>query len=348
MLADSDKETVDFVPNFDESMREPVALPARIPSLLMNGASGIAVGLAANIPPPHLGEIRHGLGALIDTPELPVEDLLKIVKGPDFPTGGLILGRDGIKQAYTTGRGSMTVRAKVEIEELRGGKTAIIVTELPFMVNKAALIQRIADLVRQRKLNVVIELRRDVNPQIVRNQLFKHTQLQTTFGAIMLALVDGVPKILTLRALLEHYLAHRRVVVIRRTRFDLAKAEQRAHILAGLKTALKFLDEVIALIRKAKDVDAARTGLMKQFKLSEVQANAILDLRLQRLTALAREKVEEEYKALLKDIARYKEMLADAESPRPRLIMASVRDELQQIRERYADARRTKIVSREG
>ena len=363
MLADIDKETVDFVPNFDESMREPVALPARIPSLLMNGASGIAVGMATNIPPHNLGEIVDGLVALIDTPELPVEDLLKIVKGPDFPTGGLILGRDGIKQAYTTGRGSMTVRAKVEIEELRGGKTAIIVTELPFMVNKAALIQRIADLVRQRKLNgvtdlrdesdrrgmrIVMELRRDVNPQIVRNQLFKHTQLQTTFGAIMLALVDGVPKVLTLRALLEHYLAHRRVVVIRRTRFDLAKAEQRAHILEGLKTALKFLDEVIALIRRAKDVDAARTGLMKQFKLSEVQANAILDLRLQRLTALEREKVEEEYKALLKDIARYKEMLADAESPRPRLIMASVRDELQQIRERYADARRTKIVSREA
>ena len=363
MLADIDKETVDFVPNFDESMREPVALPARIPSLLMNGASGIAVGMATNIPPHNLGEIVDGLVALIDTPELPVEDLLKIVKGPDFPTGGLILGRDGIKQTYTTGRGSMTVRAKVEIEELRGGKTAIIVTELPFMVNKAALIQRIADLVRQRKLNgvtdlrdesdrrgmrIVMELRRDVNPQIVRNQLFKHTQLQTTFGAIMLALVDGVPKVLTLRALLEHYLAHRRVVVIRRTRFDLAKAEQRAHILEGLKTALKFLDEVIALIRKAKDVDAARAGLVKQFKLSEVQANAILDLRLQRLTALEREKVEEEYKALLKDIARYKEMLADAESPRPRLIMASVRDELQQIRERYADVRRTKIVSREA
>src|SRR3972149_6391351 len=317
LLADTEKDPVDRVPNYDEYEREPVMLPSKVPHLLMNGASGIAVGMATNIPPHNLGELVDGLVALIAAPELPVEDLLKIVKGPDFPTGGLILGRDGIKQAYTTGRGSMTVRAKVEIEELRGGKTAIIVTELPFMVNKAALIQRIADLVRQRKLNgvtdlrdesdrrgmrIVMELRRDVNPQIVRNQLFKHTQLQTTFGAIMLALVDGVPKVLTLRALLEHYLAHRRVVVIRRTRFDLAKAEQRAHILEGLKTALKFLDEVIALIRRAKDVDAARTGLMKQFKLSEVQANAILDLRLQRLTPPEREAETFEAEDLIPDV----------------------------------------------
>ncbi|MDR7427841.1 MAG: DNA gyrase subunit A [Armatimonadota bacterium] len=363
MLADIDKETVDFVPNFDESMREPTVLPARIPNLLMNGASGIAVGMATNIPPHNLGEIVDALTALIDTPTLPDEELLKIVKGPDFPTGGLILGREGIRQAYLTGRGSLTVRAKVEIEELRGGKTAIIVSELPFMVNKAALIQRVADLVRQRKLNgvvdlrdesdrhglrVVIELRRDVNPQIVRNQLFKHTQLQTTFGAILLALVEGVPRVLTLRQLLEAYLAHRRQVVIRRTRHDLRRAEERAHVLEGLKIALRFLDEVIALIRRAKDVEAARGGLMRQFKLSEVQANAILDLRLQRLTALEREKVEEEYKALLKDIARYREMLADAESPRPRLIMAAIREELQQVKERYADVRRTRIVSKEA
>ncbi len=363
MLADIDKETVDFVPNFDESMREPTVLPARIPNLLMNGASGIAVGMATNIPPHNLGEIVDALVALIDTPDLPDEDLLKIVRGPDFPTGGLILGREGIRQAYLTGRGSLTVRAKVEIEELRGGKTAVVVSELPFMVNKAALIQRVADLVRQRKLNgvvdlrdesdrhglrVVIELRRDVNPQIVRNQLFKHTQLQTTFGAILLALVDGVPRVLTLRQLLEAYLAHRRQVVIRRTRHDLRRAEERAHVLEGLKTALKFLDEVIALIRRAKDVEAARGGLMRQFQLSEVQANAILELRLQRLTALEREKVEEEYKTLLKDIARYREMLADAESPRPRLIMAAIREELQQVKERYADARRTRIVSKEA
>jgi len=363
MLADIDKETVDFVPNFDESMREPVVLPARIPNLLMNGATGIAVGMATNMPPHNLGEIVDALVGLIDDPKLDADALLKIVKGPDFPTGGLILGREGIHSAYTTGRGSIIVRAKSEIEELRGGKTAIIVTELPFMVNKAAMIQRVAELVRNRKLNgvtdlrdesdrrgmrVVIELRRDANPQIVRNLLFKHTQLQTTFGTILLALVDGVPRTLTLKDLLGHYLSHRRVVVIRRTKFDLARAEARAHILEGLKTALKQLDEVIALIRKAKDVNAARSGLMKTFKLSEEQATAILDLRLQRLTALEREKVEEEYKALLKDIARYREMLADAESPRPRLIMASIRGDLLAIKERYADARRTKIASKEA
>ncbi|MBI3976106.1 MAG: DNA gyrase subunit A, partial [Armatimonadetes bacterium] len=363
MLADIDRETVDFVPNFDESMREPVVLPARIPNLLMNGASGIAVGMATNIPPHNLGEITDALVALIDAPALAAEDLLKIVKGPDFPTGGLILGREGIRSAYTTGRGSISVRAKLEIEELRGGKTAIVVTELPFQVNKAALVQRVAELVRGRNLNgvsdlrdesdrrgmrIVIELRRDVNPQIVRNQLFKHTQLQTTFGVIMLALVDGVPRTLTLKELLEHYLAHRRAVVIRRTKYDLARAEARAHVLEGLKTALQHLDEVIALIRKAKDVSAARTGLMKSFKLSEEQANAILDLRLQRLTALEREKVEEEYKALLKEIARYREMLADAESPRPRLIMAAIREDLLAIKERYAGTRRTRVVGKEA
>jgi len=363
MLADIDRETVDFAPNFDESMREPVVLPARVPNLLMNGASGIAVGMATNIPPHNLGEIVDALVALIDTPTLGLPGVLKIVRGPDFPTGGLILGRDGIASAYTTGRGSIVLRAKVEIEEVRGGKTAIIITEIPFQVNKAALIQRIAELVRQRKLNgvtdlrdetdrrglrIVIELRRDVNPQIVRNQLFKHTQLQTTFGAILLALVDGVPRVLTLKELLEHYLAHRRAVVIRRTKFDLARAEARAHILEGLKTALQHLDEVIELIRKAKDVDTARSGLMKKFRLTEVQANAILDLRLQRLTALEREKIDEEYKGLLKDIARFREMLADAESPRPRLIMASIREDLLMVKERYGDARRTKIVSKEA
>ena len=363
MLADIDRGTVDFTPNFDESTREPVVLPAKVPNLLMNGASGIAVGMATNIPPHNAGEVVDGLVALIDQPKLAADELMKIVKGPDFPTGGLILGREGIKAAYTTGRGSIIVRAKVDIEEVRGGKTAIVVAELPFMVNKSALIQRIADLVRLRKLNgvtdlrdesdrrgmrIVIELRRDVNPQIVRNQLFKHTQLQSTFGTIMLALVDGVPRILTLKDLLEQYLSHRRVVVIRRTRYDLVKAEARAHILEGLKAALRHLDEVIALIRKAKDVLAARTGLMKQLKLSEEQANAILDLRLQRLTALEREKVDEEYKALLRDIAQYREMLADAESPRPRLIMAIIREELLGIKERFADARRTRIVGKEA
>jgi DNA gyrase subunit A len=363
LLADIEKDTVDFTPNYDEYEREPVVLPAKVPHLLMNGAAGIAVGMASNIPPHNLGELVDGLIALIDDPQTDHDALLKIIKGPDFPTGGLILGRDGIKAAYTTGRGSITVRAKAEIEELRGGRTAIVVTEIPFMVNKAALIERVAELVRNRKLvgvsdlrdesdrrglRIVFELRRDANPQIVRNQLFKHTQLQTTFGVNMLALVDGVPRTLSLRDVLLHYLTHRRNVVIRRTRFELARAEERAHILEGYKVALKFLDEVIALIRRSKDTAAARAGLIRQFTLSEAQAEAILELQLRRLSQLEREKIEEEYKALLKDIARYREMLADATAARPRLIMATIRDELAEMKARYGDARRTRITSKEA
>jgi DNA gyrase subunit A len=363
LLADLDKETVDFTPNFDESLKEPTVLPARLPNLLMNGASGIAVGMATNIPPHNLGEVVDALVQLIDEPTTPLEELLKIVKGPDFPTGGIILGRDGIRQAYTTGRGSIAVQAKTAFEELRGGRVAIVVTEIPYMVSKASLVQRIAELVRQKKLvgvadlrdesdrrgmRVVVELRRDANPQIVRNQLFKHTQLQTTFGAIMLALVDGAPRQLTLKDLLEQYLTHRRNVVVRRTRYELRRAEERAHILEGLKVALARLDDVIALIRKAKDVPAARAGLMKTFTLSEAQADAILEMRLQRLTALEREKIEAEYRGLLKHIARFKEMLADATAPRPRLIMASIRDDLLALKEKYGDARRTRITSREA
>ncbi len=363
LLADLDRDTVTFIPNFDESLKEPTVLPARLPNLLMNGSSGIAVGMATNIPPHNLGEITDALVALIDSPKTSLEELLKIVKGPDFPTGGVILGREGIQSAYTTGRGSITVQAKTTIEELRGGRVAIVVTEIPFMVSKAAMIQRIAELVRNKKLQgisdlrdesdrrglrVVIELRRDANPQIVRNQLFKHTQMQTTFGAMLLALVDGGPRQLTLKEMLEHYLAHRRDVVIRRTRFDLRRAEERAHLLEGLKVALKNLDAVIALIRKAKDPAEAREGLMKTFKLSQVQADAILEMRLQRLTALEREKIEEEYKELLQNIARFKEMLADATSPRPRLIMASIREDLLAMKARYSDPRRTKITGREA
>jgi DNA gyrase subunit A len=363
LLADLDKETVDFTPNFDESLKEPTVLPARLPSLLMNGASGIAVGMATNIPPHNLGEVVDALVALIDEPKTPLEELLKTVKGPDFPTGGSILGRDGIRQAYTTGRGSITVQAKTAFEELRGGRVAIVVTEIPYMVSKAALVQRIAELVRQKKLQgvadlrdesdrrgmrVVVELRRDANPQIVRNQLFKHTQMQTTFGAMLLALVDGAPRQLTLKDLLDQYLLHRRNVVIRRTRYELRRAEERAHILEGLKAALAHLDAVIALIRKARDVPTARAGLVKTFKLSEAQAEAILEMRLQRLTALEREKIETEYKDLVKQIARFQEMLADATSPRPRLIMASIRDDLLGLKEKYGDARRTRITSREA
>ncbi|HEV2281210.1 MAG TPA: DNA gyrase subunit A [bacterium] len=358
LLADIDKETVPFEPNFDQTLKQPVVLPSRVPSLLMNGAAGIAVGMATNIPPHNLGELVDALTALIDDPKLADEALLKIVKGPDFPTGGQILGRDGIKQAYLEGRGSMVVRAKTNMEELRGGRVAIIVTELPYMVNKAALVERIAQLVRDKKLSgvsdlrdesdrrgmrVVIELRRDVNPQILQNQLFKHTQLQTTFGAIMLALVDGVPRVLTLRQMLTHYLDHRKTVVTKRTEFELRKAKARAHILEGLKIAIKFLDEVIALIRRAKDVPTARAGLMKQFKLSELQADAILEMRLQRLTALEREKIDEEYKELIKAIAGYEDILKS-----PRKLMAIVKGELAEAKTKFGDERRTQIKGKES
>ncbi len=358
LLADIDKETVPFVPNFDQSMQEPVVLPSRVPNLLMNGASGIAVGMATNIPPHNLGELVDALVALIDDPNLEPEALLKIVKGPDFPTGGRILGRDGIRAAYLEGRGSMIVRAETAIEELRGGRMAIIVTELPYMVNKAAMVERIAQLVREKKLGgvsdlrdesdrqgmrVVIELRRDVNPQIVQNQLFKHTQMQTTFGAIMLALVDGVPRVLPLKQILAHYLAHRKVVVTRRTEYELRKAKARAHILEGLKTALKSLDDVIALIRKAQDVPAARTGLMSKFKLSELQADAILEMRLQRLTQLEREKLDEEYKELIKAIARYEDILRDEHK-----VFEIIKAELVAVKERFGDTRRTRITGKDA
>ena len=363
LLADIDRDTVDFIPNYDEYEKEPVGLPAKVPDLLMNGASGIAVGMASNIPPHNLGELVDALVAMIDDADTSDEALMKIIKGPDFPTGGIIIGRDGIKAAYTTGRGSITLRAKAEVEELKGGRTAIIITEIPYMVNKSAMIARIAELVRNKKMagvsdlrdesdrsgmRIVVELRRDANPQIVRNQLYKHTQMQTTFGANMLALVGGVPRTLKLREMLDQYLKHRRTVVIRRTKFELSRAEERAHILQGLKVALKHLDEVIALIRKSKDVPVAREGLMKRFKLSERQADAILEMRLQRLTALEREKIEEEYKLLVKDIARYKEMLRDATSARPKLIMAAVRAELLEMKAKYGDARRTRITSKEA
>jgi DNA gyrase subunit A len=358
LLADIDKDTVPFAPNFDQTLKEPLVLPSRVPNLLMNGATGIAVGMATNIPPHNLGELVDALTGLIEDPKLADEALLKIVKGPDFPTGGLILGRDAIKQAYLEGRGSIVVRARTTMEELRGGRVAIIVTELPYMVNKAALVERIAQLVRDKKLNgisdlrdesdrrgmrIVIELRRDVNPQIVQNQLFKHTQLQTTFGAIMLALVDGVPRVLTLRQMLTHYIEHRRTVVTRRTEFELRKAKARAHILEGLKIAIKFLDEVIALIRRAKDVPAARAGLMKQFKLSEAQADAILEMRLQRLTALERDKIDEEHTELLKAIAEYEDILKS-----PRRLMGIIKGELAEAKTRFGDDRRTKITGKES
>jgi DNA gyrase subunit A len=357
MLADLDKDTVDFVPNFDQTRKEPVVLPSRIPNLLANGASGIAVGMATNIPPHNLTEVCNALVNLIDEPEMTAEALAKIVKGPDFPTGGFVLGRDGIREAYTTGRGSIVMRARAVFEEMRGARTAIVVSELPYMTNKAALIARIADLVRNKKvqgisdlrdesdregMRIVIELRREANPQVVLNQLYKHTQMQANFGVIMLALVGGVPRQLTLREMLVHYLAHRRVIVTRRTRYELARAEERAHILEGLKVALDHLDEVIALVRKSKDVPAARAGLVKNFKLSERQADAILEMRMARLTALERTKVDDEYRELLKAIAYYTDVLRD-----PRKVDGIVRTELEEVKSKYGDARRTKITSGE-
>ncbi len=355
MLADLDKDTVDFVPNFDQTRREPVVLPARFPNLLVNGATGIAVGMATSIPPHNLGEVVDALVALLDDPDLPNEEILRLVKGPDFPTGGLILGRDGIREAYTTGRGSLVMRGKATVEELRGGRLAIVITELPYMVNKAALISRIAELVREKKvqgvsdlrdesdregMRVVVELRRDANPQVVLNQLYRYTQMQTNFGVILLALVGGVPRQLTLREMLLHYLEHRRQVVTRRTRFELARAEERAHVLEGLKVALDHLDAVVQLIRAAKDVPTARAGLVQRFGLSERQAEAILEMRLARLTALERSKVEEEYRELLKAIAYYQDVLRD-----PRKVDAVVREELLEVKAKYGDARRTKIVA---
>ena len=347
MLSDIDKNTVDFMPNFDDRLQEPTVLPARIPALLANGSSGIAVGMATNIPPHNLGELVDGIVKIIDNPNLSDEDLIKIIKGPDFPTGATILGREGIKEAYTTGRGKITLRAEAEIEEMSGGKQRIIVNSLPYQVNKAKLIEHIADLVkekrlegisairdesdREEKVRIVIELKRDVNARVLLNLLYKNTQLQDTFGIIMLALVNGEPKILTLRQCLDYYIDHRKHVVLRRTKFDLDKAEARAHILLGLKIALDNIDEVINIIRSA--YDDAKEKLMARFGLSEIQAQAILDMRLKTLSGLQREKIEEEYEELMKLIAHLKEILAS--------------DTLE-IKEKFGDERQTKIVAAEG
>ncbi|NLY75707.1 MAG: DNA gyrase subunit A [Firmicutes bacterium] len=355
MLADIDKKTVDFKPNFDESMEEPVVLPSRFPNLLVNGSSGIAVGMATNIPPHNLGEVIDGAVQLIDNPETEAKELLRIVKGPDFPTGGIILGRDGIKNTYLKGKGSIKVRARTKIEEMSGGKYRIIVNELPYQVNKARLIEQIANLVRDKTIDgisdlrdesdrngmrIVIELRRDANPNIVLNQLFKHTMMQQSFGANMMVLVNNEPRILTLRETLQYYLEHQRDVITRRTQFDLSKAEERAHIVEGLRVALDHIDEVIALIRSSRTVEIAREGLMTKFGLSEKQAQAILDMRLQRLTGLERDKIENEYAELQKSIAYYRDLLADVHK-----IMQVVKEELLQIKRKYADARRTEIVA---
>ncbi|MCX7906180.1 MAG: DNA gyrase subunit A [Bacteroidetes bacterium] len=354
MLRDIAKDTVDFIPNFDDSLQEPAVLPALPPNLLLNGASGIAVGMATNIPPHNLQEVVDGIIAYIDNRDIGNEELLRYIKGPDFPTGGIIYGYDGVREAYTTGKGKITVRARAQVETQRGGRAAIVVTEIPYLVNKAQLIEKIAQLVRDRKLDgiadirdesdrdglrVVFELKREADPTVVLNNLYKHTALQSTFGVILLALVGGKPKVLTLRDLIAHYVEHRHEVVLRRTRFELAEAEERAHLLEGLKIALRHLDAVIQTIRSAPDVPTAQERLMERFGLSERQARAILEMRLQRLTGLERQKIEQEYKETLQLIERLRAILE--QEP---LRMELIKEELRELRERYGDARRTEIV----
>jgi DNA gyrase subunit A len=355
MLADIDKDTVDFVPNFDESEQEPVVLPTRIPNLLINGSAGIAVGMATNIPPHNLTEVVNALVALIDQPDTPLEALMKIVTGPDFPTAGYIYGMGGIREAYTTGRGTITLRAKAHAEKMRGGREAIIISELPYQVNKASLIEKISELMKEKKIEgisevrdesnregirVVLELARGEIPQIILNQLYKHTQMQTTFGIIMLALVDRRPQVVNLKAMLEAFIRFRREVVTRRTRYELARAEERAHILAGLRKAVEQLDVVIRIIREAANADAARETLMRRLELSEIQAKAILDMQLRRLAALERQKIVEEHEEVLKLIEELKSILASDVK-----LMGIIKEELRAIKEEYGDARRTEILT---
>lgn len=354
LLRDITKNTIDYQDNYDGSEREPIVLPARFPNLLVNGATGIAVGMATNIPPHQLGEVIDGVLALSRNPEITIGELMEYIPGPDFPTSGQILGRSGIRRAYETGRGTVMLRAKVEIEEKANGKQSIIVTELPYQVNKARLIEKIAELVRDKKIDgitdlrdesdrngmrIVMEVRRDANANVLLNNLYKHTALQTSFGINMLSLVNGEPKVLNLKECLYYYLEHQKVVIRRRTAYELEKAEARAHILEGLRVALDHLDEVINLIRSSKTAEIAKQGLMERFGLSEKQAQAILDMRLQRLTGLEREKIEQEYQELLALIAELKAILADEEK-----VLEIIREELEEIKERFNDTRRTEIT----
>jgi len=355
LLRDINKDTIDYQDNYDGAEKEPVVMPARFPNLLVNGTSGIAVGMATNIPPHQLGEVIDGVLAISQEPDLTVQELMEIIPGPDFPTAGLILGRSGIRKAYETGRGSITLRAKVEIEQKSNGKEVIIVNEIPYQVNKAKLIEKIAELVRDKRIDgitdlrdesdrngmrIVIEVRKDANANVLLNNLYKQTALQTSFGINLLALVDGQPKVLNLKQCLQHYLDHQKVVIRRRTEFELKKAEARAHILEGLRIALDHLDEVINLIRSSQTTDIAREGLMTKFNLSEKQAQAILDMRLQRLTGLEREKIEDEYSSLVALIAELKAILADEEK-----VLEIIREELTEVKERFNDKRRTEIVA---
>jgi DNA gyrase subunit A len=358
MLADIDKNTIDFNPNYDESLTEPALLPSKLPNLIVNGSAGIAVGMATNIPPHNLSETIDGLIALIDNPGLEIGELCKIIHGPDFPTGGVIYGRGGIRKAYVTGRGKIQVRAKAHIEREKTGKESIIITEIPYQVNKAKLIEKMAELIRLKKIEgisdirdesdregvrVAVELKRGEVAAVILNQLFKHTQMQVTFGVIMLALVNNQPKILNLREILEYFLEHRREIITRRTQYDLQKAEERAHILEGLRIALDHLDAIITLIRSSQTVEEAKNGLMRDFQLTEIQARAILDMRLQRLTGLEREKINEEYEEVIKEIERLRAILGSQA-----LIMTVIKKELKELKEAYGDARRTEIVAEEA
>ena len=357
MLTDIEKNTVDFMPNYDDRLQEPTVLPAKIPALLVNGSSGIAVGMATNIPPHNLSEVIKGIIKIIDEDNVTDEDLMEVIKGPDFPTEGIILGIEGIKEAYKTGKGKITVRAEAEIEEMSGNKQRIIVNSLPYQVNKAKLIEHIASLVREKRLEgiselrdesdrtekvrIVIELKRDANAQVVLNQLYKNTQMQDTFGIILLALVDGEPKVLTLKQCLEHYINHRKTVILRRTQFDLDKALARAHILEGLKIALDNIDEVINIIRNS--YDDAKERLMDRFGLSDIQAQAILDMRLKTLSGLQREKIDEEYEQLMKLIEHLRAILESE-----KLVFDIIKEELLEINQKFVDERKTKIVAAEG
>lgn len=358
MIRDIEKETVDFSPNFDESLKEPDVLPSRFPNLLVNGSSGIAVGMATNLPPHNLSEVIDGLDYMIDNPDCTLEDLMQFIKGPDFPTGATIMGKGGIKDAYSTGRGLITLRAKAEIETTSRGRNRIVVKEIPYQVNKSKLIQKIAELVRNKEIDgitdirdesdrqgmrIVIELRKDANPKVTLNLLYKRTQMQTTFGVINLALVDGEPKTLTLKELMYYYLEHQKEIVTRRTIFDLKKAEARAHIVEGLLKALDYIDEIIKLIRASKDDAEARSGLMSKFEFTEIQANAILSMQLRRLTGLEKDKLTAEYEDLIKRINRFNEILSSE-----RILLGIIKDELNEIKEKYGDERRTDIVLNEG
>lgn len=362
MLTDIEKDTVDFVPNFDGTLVEPAVLPAKLPNLLLNGASGIAVGMATNIPPHNLKELCDAISYLIDhydeVDEVSIEDLMKHIKGPDFPTGGLILGMEGIKAAYATGKGRVTLRGVTRIEEIRGGRYCIIITELPYQVNKASLVEKIASLVRaeridgiadlrdesdRRGMSVVIELKRGADPRTVLNQLYKYTPLQTTYGINLLALVDGEPRLLSLKRALQLYIEHRRDVITRRTRYELAKARDRAHVLEGFRIALAHIDEVIAIIKRSRSAETARKNLRRKLKLTQAQAQAILDMQLRRLAALERRKIEEEYTRIIKTIASLEDLLAN-----PRKVLYLIKKDLADLKARYGDSRRTRILPKEA